>query len=170
MNILVLYHSKTGRTKALAESVAKGVERVTNVTAFLRSVEDVRKSDFLAADGVIAGSPVYFGGMAAELKSVLDRFIGTRSSMAGKVGAAFASGNHHTGGKETTLLSILRSLLIYGMVVTGDPLYTGGHYGIACAGAPSDSSHEEAARFGEHVARLVARLGCPESRSEEVAP
>jgi NAD(P)H dehydrogenase (quinone) len=78
--------------------------------------------------------------------------------MAGKVGAAFATGNHHTGGKETTLLSILQTLLIYGMVVVGDPLETGGHYGAAAAGDPTEKALEDARHFGVHVAETARKL------------
>ena len=63
MQVLVLYYSKGGNTKALAEEVAKGVESA-GVKALLKNTEEVTKEDFLGSEGVIAGSPVYFGGMA----------------------------------------------------------------------------------------------------------
>ena len=155
MKILVMYYSRTGRTKALAEAVASGVEDVEGMSSILREAEAVTENDFRESDGVIAGSPVYFGTMAAEVKSVFDRLIGTRKEMAGKVGAAFVSGNHHTGGKETTLLSILQVMVIYGMLTVGDPLESGGHYGIATAGDPSDDALREARLHGRRVAEIA---------------
>ena len=158
MKVLVLYFSKGGNTKKLAQAVLEGVHNVSGVQGVLRHTSEVKKEDFLEADGVIAGSPVYFGTMAAELKSVLDGFIGTRRKMEGKVGAAFATSGDPTGGKETTIMSILQALLIYGMVITGDPLSATGHYGVACVGAPDDKIIENAQKLGERVAELTRKL------------
>ncbi|MBN1858314.1 NAD(P)H-dependent oxidoreductase [Candidatus Bipolaricaulota bacterium] len=158
MQVLVVYHSKTGRTKALAEAVAEGIRGVDGVQAIVRTTEDVTEEEFVRCSGVIAGSPVYFGTMAAELKSVFDRFIATRPRMVDKVAAAFASGAHHSGGKETTLLSILEAFLIYGMMVVGDPLVAGGHYGVASAGEPDEKTLDDARGLGGRVAAIVRRL------------
>lgn len=158
MQVLVLYYSRTGRTRAMAQAVADGVRSVPDVFVVLRSTEEVTERDFVESSGVIAGSPVYFGTPAAELKSVFDRFIGTRKQMAGKVGAAFATGNHHIGGKETTLLSILQSLLVYGMLVAGDPLESGGHYGVATSGEPGEQALSDARALGRRVAETARTL------------
>lgn len=120
MQVLILFYSKGGNTKRLAEEVAKGVES-EGIKALMKSTEEVTKEDFLDSDGIIAGSPVYFGVMARELKKIFDEFVGTRKKMENKVGAAFATGGHHTGGKETTIMSILQCMLIYGMIIVGDP-------------------------------------------------
>ncbi|MBU2511373.1 NAD(P)H-dependent oxidoreductase [bacterium] len=158
MQILVLYYSNTGRTKKLAESVAEGVNRVSGVECLLKTTAEVVKEDFINSEGVIAGSPVYFGTMAGELKLVMDKFVGTRRQMIGKVGAAFATGNHHSGGKETTLMSIIQAFLIYGMIIVGDPLESGGHYGVAGSGELDDRCWQEGVLFGERVANVVKKL------------
>ena len=67
MKVLILYYSKGGNTRRMAEDIAKGVES-SGVEAVLKSTVEVSKDDFLNASGVIAGSPVYFGLMAADLK------------------------------------------------------------------------------------------------------
>ncbi len=102
MRILILYYSKTNNTKKLAAEISKGVE-AGGATAILKNTAEVRRDDFKAAAGVIAGSPVYFGVMAAQLKKVFDDMVGLRREMENKVGAAFATGNHHSGGKETVI-------------------------------------------------------------------
>lgn len=158
MQVLVLYHSKTGHTKKLAEEIAKGVGEVEGVACIMKSTTDVTKDDFVAADGVIAGSPVYFGTMAAELKAVFDQFVGVRKKMEGKIGAAFATSGDPSGGKETTLMSIIQALLIYGMIVVGDPLDATGHYGVSCVGAPDKDASMNAALSGKRVASLVKKL------------
>ena len=158
MQVLVLYYSKGGHTKKLAEEVAKGVESA-GVKAVLRSTGEVTKDDFLESSGVIAGSPVYFGVMAWELKKVFDDFVGVRKQMENKVGAAFATGGHASGGKETTIFSILQCMLIYGMIVVGDPMSASGHYGVACVGAPDEQAVDYAFKQGVRVAELCKKMG-----------
>jgi len=158
MQVLVMYHSKTGHTKRLAEEIAKGVGEVAGVACIVKSTADVTKDDFVAADGVIAGSPVYFGTMAAELKAVFDQFVGVRKKMEDKIGAAFATSGDPSGGKETTLMSIIQAFLIYGMIVAGDPLDATGHYGVSCVGSPDRDALMNAALLGKRVASLVKKL------------
>ncbi len=158
MQILVLYYSRGGNTKKLAEAVARGVNKVEGVKAVLKSTSEVKKEDFLNSDGIIAGSPVYFGTMASELKKVFEEFVGIRKQMEGKVGAAFATSGHHTGGKETTMMSIIQCLLIYGMIIVGDPMSATGHYGIACVGAPDSETEQNAEKLGERVAQVAKKL------------
>jgi len=158
MQVLVLYFSKGGNTKKLAEAIGKGVEEVDGVSAVLKNTDEVSDKDFLASDGIIAGSPVYFGVMAAELKKVFDQFVGVRKKMEGKVGAAFTTSGDPTGGKETTMMSIIQALLIYGMVVVGDPMSATGHYGVACVGAPDSKAEENGAKLGKRVAETVTKL------------
>lgn len=157
MQVLVLYYSKGSNTKKLAEEVAAGINSV-GVTAVLKNTQEVTKQDFLDSAGVIAGSPVYFGVMAADLKRVFDEFVSVRRKMENKVGAAFATGGHHTGGKETTILSILQCMLIYGMIIVGDPMDASGHYGVACVGAPDITAVDDARKLGMRVAELCKRL------------
>jgi NAD(P)H dehydrogenase (quinone) len=158
MQVLVLYFSKGGNTKKLAEMIAKGVEEVEGVKALLKHTRDVTKEDFTDSSGVIAGSPVYFGVMAADLKRVFDEYVGVRKRMEGKVGAAFATSADASGGKETTMMSIIQALLIYGMVVVGDPMSATGHYGVACVGAPDQKAEENGAKLGRRVAELAKKL------------
>ncbi|RLC21617.1 MAG: hypothetical protein DRI57_01860 [Deltaproteobacteria bacterium] len=66
MQVLILYYSKGGNTRRLAEVIAKGVEEVEGVNGILKNTDEVTKDDFAASDGIIAGSPVYFGVMAAQ--------------------------------------------------------------------------------------------------------
>jgi NAD(P)H dehydrogenase (quinone) len=157
MNVLVLYFSKGGNTRKLAEKIAEGVE-AGGAAAVIRSTAEVTKEDFLGAAGVVAGSPVYFGVMAAELKAIFDEFVSTRRMMENKVGAAFATGGHHTGGKETTMMSILQCMLIYGMIIVGDPMDASGHYGVGCVGTPDDTAAGDGFKLGRRVAELCASL------------
>jgi NAD(P)H dehydrogenase (quinone) len=158
MQVLVMYYSKTGNTKKLAQAIAKGVQEVPGVQCVLKPVLEVTKEDFLTSDGIIAGSPVYFGTMAAELKEVFDKFVGIRGKMGDKVGAAFATAGDPSGGKETTIISILQAMLINGMIIVGDPLDATGHYGTSCVGAPDKKTELNAKKLGKRVAELVKKL------------
>jgi NAD(P)H dehydrogenase (quinone) len=157
MQVLILYYSKSNNTKKLAEEIAKGVSSA-GAEAVLKSTEEVSKDDFRNCAGLIAGSPVYFGVMAAQLKKVFDDFVGVRREMENKVGAAFATGNHHTGGKETTIFSILQCMLIYGMIIVGDPMEASGHYGVACCKEPDETALSDGFKLGKRVADLCAKL------------
>ncbi len=158
MQVLVLYFSKTGHTRKLAELVAEGVSSVEGVDAVLKSTEEVTKDDFVNSAGIIAGSATYFGLLAADLKRVFDEYVGVRKQMEGKVGAAFASSGYWSGGNETTIMSILQCMLIYGMVVVGDPMSATGHYGAASVAAPSDKDADIARKLGARVAALCTKL------------
>ncbi len=159
MEILVLYYSKGGNTRKLAEAIAEGVGMVDGMTANLKHTDDVSKDDFLSCKGLIAGSPVYFGTMAAQLKKIFDEFISVRKKMEDKVGAAFTTSGDPTGGKETTMMSIIQALMIYGMIIVGDPMAATGHYGVACVGAPDIQHQENGRKLGQRVAELAKKLG-----------
>ena len=158
MQVLILYYSRTDNTRKLAEAIGEGVTAVEGVTCVLKNVKEVGVDDFVSSDGIIAGSPVYFGTMAAELKAVFDEFVGLRKQMENKVGAAFATSADPSGGKETTIISILQALLIYGMIVVGDPLNATGHFGVSCVGSPDKKICMNAAKLGKRVAELVKKL------------
>lgn len=158
MQILVLYFSKGGNTKKLAEAIVKGVESIQGVRGVLKHTDDVTQEDFVASGGVIAGSPVYFGIMAAQLKRIFDEFVGVRKKMEGKIGAAFATSADPSGGKETTMMSIIKVMLIYGMVIVGDPMSATGHFGTSCVGSPDSGTLENGMKLGQRVAELAKIL------------
>ena len=159
MHVLVTYHSRTENTRKLAEQIADGVRTVDDVDCVLKPVSEVAIDDILAADGLIAGSPSYYGTMASEMKGLFDRVItGHRDQTAGTVGAAFSTAGHPTGGLETTMVAILQSMLVAGFVVLGDPREAGGHYGVGCVGAPDERDSMWARLHGERIAKLVRRL------------
>ena len=153
-----MYYSASGNTKKLAEEVVKGASGIEGAECSLKKASEVGKADFLSADAIIAGSPVYFGTMAWELKKVFDECVGARSAMEGKVGAAFATSGDDSGGKETTMFSIIQAMMIYGMIIVGDPMEATGHYGTACTGAPDGEALENAKKLGERVAEVTKNL------------
>ena len=158
MQVLVVYYSKTGKTKKLAECIADGVQEDEGVGCLLKPVSEATVDDFLSSHGVIAGSPVYMGTMAAQLKEYFEKLHDVRRQMGEKVGAAFATSGDPSGGKETTIFSILQALMILGMVVVGDPMDATGHYGVSCVGYPDERVTTNAAKLGKRVALLAKKL------------
>ncbi len=158
MQVLIVYYSRSGNTMDLANSISEGVKKVEDVEAVVKSSDEVSSDDFINSQGVIAGSPVYFGTMAAELKKLFDEYVVLRRKMENKIGAAFATASDPSGGKETTLFSIIQAMLIYGMIVVGDPMSASGHYGVACTGKPDERTRKNGALLGERVARLVVKV------------
>jgi NAD(P)H dehydrogenase (quinone) len=153
--VLVVYYSRSGNTEAMAEIIAESAGS-EGVQVECKKVEDTTVDDLLAADGIIMGSPTYYGTMAAEIKKLLDDSVSHHGELDGKVGAAFSSAGGRGGGNETTVMDITRALLIHGMIVQGDP--KGDHYGPIAVGQPDDRSREECIRRGKRVAELVKRL------------
>lgn len=154
--VLIVYYSRSGNTKQMAEHVAAGAREVKGTEVDLRPVDKVSPDDLLAPEAIILGSPVYYGTMAAPLKSLIDASVKHHGKLVGKVAGAFASSGGPGGGNETTVLDLLKALLIHGMIVEGDP--KGDHYGPIAVGAPDERSQGECRRMGKRVAQLAARL------------
>lgn len=155
-SLLIAYYSQSGNTKKMAQEVASGAEEITGVLVDLRPVEEVAIDTLLHFDGILLGSPVYYGTMAAPVKELIDKSVKHHGKLCGKVGGAFASSGGPGGGNETTVLDILKALLIHGMIVQGDA--EGDHYGPIAVGAPDARSQQECRRFGRRMAALTARL------------
>jgi NAD(P)H dehydrogenase (quinone) len=155
MKILIVYDSKTGNTEKMAQAVAKGAENA-GATVSVKRAENVKLHEFQDADGIIMGSPTYFGQMSSKLKHIIDDSIELHTQLTGKVGAAFVSSGGTASGAETTLLSILQAMLIHGMIVQGNAEEQ--HYGVAAQGAPKLNELKACEELGERVAVLVNQL------------
>jgi len=152
--VLIVYHSKTGNTEEMAKAVEEGVKS-EGVRAVRKKVNRATLKDLLSADGIILGSPTYYGTMAAEMKAFIDRSVQYHGKLEGKAGGTFASGGGLGGGVETTVLDMTKALLIHGMIVQGDPWSS--HYGTVSIGKPNATAKKECKKLGEKVARLVKR-------------
>ncbi|HOL49334.1 MAG TPA: flavodoxin domain-containing protein [bacterium] len=153
--ILIVYYSRTGNTEKMAQEIKKGVLE-ENVEVVVKKVEETEPEELLNYDGIIAGSPTYFGGPAWEIKKLFDESVKFYGKMVGKVGAAFTSSANIAGGNETTILSIISMMLIHGMIVQGTT--EGGHYGPVAIGGPDEKTLKECRNSGKRVAILVKKL------------
>ena len=154
--ILVSYYSRTNHTRHMAELVGEGAAAEGKAKVEVKPVADVKPDDLPGYDAIILGSPTYYGTMAAELKRLIDDSVAFHGQLAGKVGGAFTSSGNVGGGNETTVMDILKALLIHGMVVQGTA--SGDHYGPVAVGDPDDRAAEECRKLGQEVAALAVKL------------
>ena len=154
--ILIVYDSKTGNTEKMAYAVAEGARQVNGIEVIIKKADQTSLDDLLAADGIIMGSPTYYGQMSARLKALIDESVKIHGKLEGKVGAAFTSSGGTATGAETTLLSILGVMLIHGMIVQGRP--DDKHYGAAAVENPDEEALECCRELGKRTATLVKML------------
>ncbi|NQT22214.1 MAG: NAD(P)H-dependent oxidoreductase [Candidatus Omnitrophica bacterium] len=153
--VLVAYYSASGNTKKMAEKIAEIIKK-NGVDTDLKNVEDVEASALTKYDGIVLGSPTYYGTMAYQVKKLLDESVSFHGSLKGKVGGSFSSAANIAGGNETTITDILNALLIHGMVVQGEP--QGDHYGPVAIGSPDARSLKCCERHAINIAKLVLKL------------
>lgn len=153
--ILIIYYSRTGNVRKMADTIGEGI-REEGVEVLIKEVKDAKVEELLEYDGIIIGSPTYYGLPAAEIKRFLDDSIRFHGKLEGKVGGAFASSGGIAGGNETTILAILEALLIHGMIIQGNP--GGDHYGPVSINTPDERSLRECREYGRRIARLIKKL------------
>lgn len=154
-SVLIVYFSRSGNTRAMADMLAEGV-RESGVEALVKPVEDARVDELLNCHGIIFGSPTYYGSMAAEIKRFIDASVKLHGKLVGKVGGAFTSSGGIAGGNETTIIDILKALLIHGMVIPGN--VNGDHYGPVAVGAPDKRAAGQCRQMGLIIGQLTAKL------------
>lgn len=162
--ILILYYSRNGHVKMLAEQLAQGVE-MAGMEARLRTVPSVSaeveataesipekgdlyctQEDLANCNGLILGSPTRFGNMAAPLKYFLDNTgsLWASGALIGKPAGVFTSSSSIHGGQETTLLSMMLPLIHHGMLIAGIPYSESALSSTQKGGTPYGASHVEA--------------------------
>ena len=152
---LVVYYSKSGNTKTMAELISNSMND-NGLPTDCKSVDKVKVDDLVAADAIVIGSPTYYGQMAAPIMQLFTDTVVKHGRLAGKVGAAFSSSANIGGGNETTILGILEAMLIHGMILQGEP--QGDHYGPVSINSPDDRAISQCKRLGQKVAELTKKL------------
>jgi len=153
--ILVAYYSKTGHTEKMADAIEEAIKE-EGVEVTKKRIEDMKVDELLNFDGIVIGSPTYYGIMAWPIKKLIDESVKFHGKLSGKVGAAFSSSANIGGGNETVILSILEALLIHGMIVQGEA--RGDHYGPVAINEPDERAIKGCKKLGQNVANLVRRL------------
>lgn len=153
--VLIVYYSKTGHTEKMADAIEEAI-RQEGIEVVKKKAEEMQIDDLLNFDGIVIGSPCYYGTMAYPVKKLIDESVKFHGKLAGKVGAAFSSSANIGGGNETVILSILEALLIHGMIIQGEP--KGDHYGPVGINEPDERALKGCKKLGQSVANLVKKL------------
>ena len=153
--MLICYYSRSGNTKKMAYLIQKGAMQ-EDIDVETKDVKEVKVDDLKGYDGIVIGSPTYYGLPAAPVKDLLDKSIKLHGKLQDKVGGAFSSSANVGGGNETTILAILEALMIHGMVVCGDS--EGDHYGPVSIEKPDKRAEEVCVSYGRRIAALTKKL------------
>jgi len=169
-DILVLYFSRNGKVRALAQCIAQGIDGVPGAAARLRTVPPVapitqtasppvpdsgapyvEKLDLTECIGLALGSPTRFGNMAAPMKHFWDTTGAEwqNGTLNGKPACVFTSSSSMHGGQESTLLTMMVPLLHHGMLLVGLPFTEPALVATQSGGTPYGASHV-AGSGGEH--------------------
>ncbi len=162
LKILILYYSRHGATRKLAELIAQGVAHVPNCEAVLRTVPAVSTvteateptvpdsgapyvelTDLEECAALALGSPTRFGNMAAPMKYFIDGSSAQwlSGALAGKPACVFTSTGSLHGGQESTLLSMMLPLLHHGMLIVGLPYTESSLMTTGSGGSPYGATH-----------------------------
>ena len=140
--VLILYYSAYGHMERMAQAVAEGVREVRRRSRHqavpeLVPAEVAKQSGFeldqkapiatvaeLADyDAIIFGSGTRFGVFTSQMRNFLDQTgpLWMKGALVGKVGSVFTGSGTQHGGQESTILSMIPTLLHHGMIVVGLP-------------------------------------------------
>lgn len=194
-NILILYYSQGGSIKKMAHTIALGVE-ATGVTATIRTVPNISakteqleplipddgdlyatKEDLANCDGLIVGSPAYFGNMASPLKYFLEIHsdLWFKGSLIGKPVSFFTAASGMHAGHESTLLSMMIPFIHHGCLIVGVPYSEQALEHTRTGGTPYGASHlntfspnktmsddeiKICKTLGKRVAEIANKLSC----------
>lgn len=160
--ILVLYYSRHGSVKQMAQYIARGIESVSGVEACIRTVPPVSPNteatepvipesgsiyatldDLKECDGIALGSPTRFGNMAAPMKYFLDgaSSLWLSGKLVNKAAAVFCSTASLHGGQEMTLMSMMIPLIHLGYIMLGIPYTEADLNTTHSGGTPYGATH-----------------------------
>lgn len=163
--ILITYHSESGKTQAMAEAVAKGVTEHQGVDFVLKPIPEVTEHEILNASAIILGSPVYNANMTPQVQGFINSWPFEGRPLKNKIGAVFVTGGGFSIGEEAVMFSMIRAMMIHGMVIVGgDELEAA--FGASAITGESDFAGKEvqeiflkkAEGLGKRVAELVLRI------------
>lgn len=159
--ILVLYYSRYGSIKQLAQHIARGIEAV-GIEAKVRTVPAVSPTteaseptipdsgapyatldDVKNCAGLALGSPTRFGNMAAPMKYFVDQMSGLwlAGNLINKPAAVFSGSASLHGGQESTLLSMMLPLFHLGCILVGIPYSEVDLNNTKSGGTPYGATH-----------------------------
>ena len=161
IRVLIVYFSQNGHTEQLANAVAEGAHEIPNVEVKISRAQDGQVQDAIDADAIILGTAVYNANVAPMLQEYINSWPLHGSPMRDKIGAAFVTGGGISAGQESTQLSLLRSMMIFGMIIVGGEKWTSAFGAAAITGEqPFEGTNidEHFLIKGRELGKRVARL------------
>ena len=71
---IVIYYSRTGNTKEMAELIADAMNEQALITD-CKPVDEIKVDELKGYDAMVIGSPTYYGQMAAPIKEMFDESV-----------------------------------------------------------------------------------------------
>ena len=197
--IMVLYYSMFGNTFKMAKAIAGGID-ASGCEAVLRTVPELVPDKMIQAnpamkrakeeqadvpvaaidelsgiDGIILGSPTRFGNMCSQLRNFLDQTgpLWMKGALVDKPAGVFCCTASLHGGQETTLISMMLTLIHHGAIIVGVPYSVrelattpsgGTPYGPTAvvgeisANPPTAIDLKIASELGKRVAKVAKKL------------
>jgi len=87
VKVLVVYESKYGNTKLVAEKIIEGMKQVQGIETVLSEVKEVDLNQISSYDAILIGSPNHIGGPTWGIKSFIDKL--GKFPLKGKLFAVF---------------------------------------------------------------------------------
>ena len=84
---IVIYESKYGNTKRVAETIIEGINEIERIEAVLKELKQVEPTEILDYDLILIGSPNHWGGPTRGIKKFIDKL--GKIGLEGKQGAVF---------------------------------------------------------------------------------
>jgi NAD(P)H dehydrogenase (quinone) len=145
--IMVLYYSMFGNTYLMAKAVCDGIvmaggdailrtvpelvpqkviegnEKMKKVKELQKDIPLVKMEELKNIDGIILGSPTRFGNMCSQLRNFLDQTgeLWMEGVLVDKPAGVFCCTASLHGGQETTLISMMFTLIHHGALIVGVP-------------------------------------------------
>ena len=85
--VIVVYESKYGNTKLVAETIIEGMSEVEGIEAVLSELKEVDLNKIPDYDAILVGSPNHFGGPTRSIKKFIDKL--GKLPLKGKLAAVF---------------------------------------------------------------------------------
>jgi flavodoxin len=85
--VLIVYDSKYGNTKTVAETIAQGLKEVKGIETTLKSVKEVRPEAVPGFDAILVGSPNHIGRATSDIRKFIDNL--GKMNLPGKAIAVF---------------------------------------------------------------------------------
>lgn len=157
MKLSIIYHSESGKTKRVSETMANTIKEIGNLEVKTMSIDEVDENFINESVAVIFGCPTYCGTCSWQMKKFLD--TSAKINLKEKLGGVFTTGNYIGGGADFAEVTLLGCLLVRGMLV-----YSGGtkqaptHFGAVLTNVEDELQINKAKIFAKKFANKALEL------------